>query len=227
MQQQPPYPPRAPYPPRLPYSPYPLTLVRRPQPSPSYQRAWHWFRHAPRLVQLGLGILVVLLLLCPCASFAAVSMATSSLLAPTGVDTPASTQAVVVQDDATPTATPTPIMAPTMPVLALTATPLPTPTLYPTQTPTLTPYPTPQPTQAPEPTPCPGVNCNPWGYSFVSGHRITSPPSAFCNYFSCTPNFGNGHGYVVECHDARYSKSGGVQNACTSHGGVWRALYSH
>jgi hypothetical protein len=30
---------------------------------------------------------------------------------------------------------------------------------------------------------------------------------------------------MVECHDARYSLSGGRQGACSSHRGVWRPVY--
>jgi hypothetical protein len=70
------------------------------------------------------------------------------------------------------------------------------------------------------------VNGNPWGYNFTCCNVITSPPSNFCAYFSCIPNFPNGNGYVIECLDATYSKSGGIQGACSFHGGVWRSLYS-
>jgi hypothetical protein len=70
-----------------------------------------------------------------------------------------------------------------------------------------------------------GVNGNPWGYSF-SGHKlIYSPASRFCSYFACIHNFWNGRGYVVECYDKQFSKSGGIRGACSYHHGVWRALY--
>src|SRR3954470_3269733 len=43
-----------------------------------------------------------------------------------------------------------------------------------------------------------GINGNPWRYDFnaARGKVITSPPSAFCRYFRCIANFGNGRGYV-------------------------------
>jgi hypothetical protein len=81
--------------------------------------------------------------------------------------------------------------------------------------------------------PKPGDNCgapaNPWGYNFCdyySGNTITNPPTNFCNYFSCIASFWTQtNGYVVECNDTKYSHSGGVSGACSSHGGVWRALW--
>ncbi|WP_052890419.1 hypothetical protein [Thermogemmatispora carboxidivorans] len=106
---------------------------------------------------------------------------------------------------------------------ALSPTPSPTPTPRPQPTPT----PRPKPTPTPTPIPCPGVNCNPWGYNFEPGALIYSPPASFCAYFSCIGNFWNGRGYVVECNDGMYSKSGGIRGACSYHGGVWRPLYAH
>ncbi len=50
--------------------------------------------------------------------------------------------------------------------------------------------------------------------------------SGVCVYFDCIPNFDNGTGYMVECHDAMYSMSGGRQGACSYHDGVWRPVYS-
>jgi hypothetical protein len=76
-------------------------------------------------------------------------------------------------------------------------------------------------------TPKIGVNGNPWGYDFTSGRVITAPPSAFCRYFACIANFPQGRGYVVECRDLRYSRSGGIRGACSSHRGVYRPLYNH
>ena len=74
---------------------------------------------------------------------------------------------------------------------------------------------------------CTAVNCNPWGYDFNPGNLIDNPPSAFCSYFACIPSFGNGNGYVMECADSMFSKSGGIQGSCSRHGGDWRPLYSH
>ncbi len=34
------------------------------------------------------------------------------------------------------------------------------------------------------------------------------------------PNYDNGRGYRVQCADGTYSQSGGIQGACSHHGGV-------
>ena len=68
------------------------------------------------------------------------------------------------------------------------------------------------------------MNCNPWGYNFTSGNYIYSAPSGFCSYFACIGNFWNGVGYVMECQDGMYSKSGGIRGSCSYHGGNWRPL---
>ena len=81
--------------------------------------------------------------------------------------------------------------------------------------------------------PKPGDNCgapsNPWGYNFCDyygGNTITNPPSNFCSYFACIASFWTStNGYVAECIDTKYSHSGGVQGACSSHGGEWRPLW--
>lgn len=49
-----------------------------------------------------------------------------------------------------------------------------------------------------------------------------SPPWDFCTFTPCIASFWNGRGYVVQCGDGLYSKSGGIQGACSSHGGVAR-----
>ncbi len=75
-----------------------------------------------------------------------------------------------------------------------------------------------------------GVNGNPWGYSFVAsnGRLIYAPNPAFCGqYFHCIPNFPNGKGYVVECRDMMFSKSGGIAGSCSRHKGNWQTLYAH
>jgi hypothetical protein len=112
-----------------------------------------------------------------------------------------------------------------------TATPSPTPTPTPTLTPTQTPTPTPVPTPTPAPaTPVPLVNTcgapsNPWGYNFCGGNFITNPPSNFCAYFGCIANFSSGRGYVEECNDNLFSKSGGISGSCSHHGGNQQPLY--
>jgi hypothetical protein len=62
---------------------------------------------------------------------------------------------------------------------------------------------------------------------FSPGNYITSPQSNFCAYFTCIASFWNGQGYVMECQDGDYSKSGGIQGSCSHHGGDSRPLYSH
>lgn len=225
---QPPYPPRPLYQP--PFSPHPSPFARQlaPQP-PSYQRAWHWYRSTSRGIQVGIGLLVLVLLLCTYTFFAAISMATHSLLSAGPVETTAPVQVAVAQDTAAPTAIPTPTMTTTS-VLPSTSTPIPTPTLPPSPTPLPLLQPTQPavtPTLTPTPTPCPAVACNPWGYNFVPGSLISSPPRGFCTFFPCIANFWRGQGYVVQCHDGQYSKLGGVGGACTAHNGVERILYAH
>ena len=74
-----------------------------------------------------------------------------------------------------------------------------------------------------------GVNNNPWGYNYTAaqGSLIYVPPSGFCGYFRCIPNFKNGVGYVIECHDGWFSKSGGRRGSCSYHGGPGQTLYAH
>jgi len=108
--------------------------------------------------------------------------------------------------------------------------PITQPTTMPTTKPTA--KPTPRPTQKPAPTAtakpkCQAVNNNPWCYTFTTGNLIYRPPAAFCSYFPCISNFWNGRGYVNECGDGDYSKSGGIQGDCSHHGGKLRPLYSH
>ena len=42
----------------------------------------------------------------------------------------------------------------------------------------------------------------------------------FCETHACIPNYANGRGYTVMCADGQYSHSGGIQGACSYHGGV-------
>ncbi len=118
-----------------------------------------------------------------------------------------------------------------MPRPTETPTPIPTATPTPSPTPTPKPMPTQQPVQQQQPAPATGVNGNPWGYNFDStgGSLIYSPVSNFCTagYFSCINNFWNGNGYVEECQDGMYGKSGGISGSCSHHGGNLRPLYSH
>jgi hypothetical protein len=104
-------------------------------------------------------------------------------------------------------------------------------TTAPTKAPTPTPNPKPKPTATPTPKPScryMPVNNNPWCYTFTNtGKLIYDPNAAFCSYFNCISSFWNGSGYVVECNDGDYSKSGGKTGVCSgSHGGLKRNLYA-
>jgi len=121
------------------------------------------------------------------------------------------------------------------------ASPSPTPSSSPSPSPSasaaadVTPSsaPPPPPPSAPPPPPPPppqntcGAPANPWGYNFCGGKLIYSPPSNFCSYFNCIASFWKStNGYVDQCKDGTYSHSGGVQGACSYHGGELRPLYS-
>lgn len=136
-----------------------------------------------------------------------------------------------VQESFPSSATPTPVAqaahaVQSQPQSVVTSEPTPTPTPKPTPSPTPkpTPTPTPKPTQAIAQT---GVGGNPWGYNFNSGNLIYNPPSAFCSYFDCINSFWSGSGFVNECNDDTYSKSGGIRGDCSHHGGELQPLYSH
>ena len=99
------------------------------------------------------------------------------------------------------------------------------PTAAPTSPPaTAAPAP-PPPTTAPVANLC-GAAANPWNYTFCGGNLITSPAAGFCSYFGCISSFATGTGYVVQCVDGRFSKSGGHTGVCSQHGGFGRNLYS-
>lgn len=115
------------------------------------------------------------------------------------------------------TASPSPSPSPT-------PTPSPSPIVVASQGPPQPPPPPPPP--PPVPNTC-GAPANPWGYNFCGGKLIYSPPSNFCAYFNCIPSFWKStNGYVDQCKDGTYSHSGGVQGACSYHGGELRPLYS-
>ena len=69
------------------------------------------------------------------------------------------------------------------------------------------------------------VPANPWNYNFLCCSLITNPPADFCTYFPCISSFSSGTGYVIECADGTYSRSGGVSGACSTHGGPGRTLF--
>lgn len=183
------------------------------------QERWRWYRGQHIVVRVFLGI-VILFLVCFVGSAAiagTVEGVTGTSVYATPVPQNQAQSAVKMQFTPSKPTSPTP-------------TPTPSPTPRPTPTP-IPPTPTPVPTQPPAPTPTPapatGVNGNPWGYNFNPGNVIYSPPGAFCSYFSCITSFWNGNGYVEECNDGMYSKSGGIRGSCSRHGGDMRPLYQH
>lgn len=178
----------------------PFLPLTPPRPPRQPFAPWAWYRKQSKKVQGGIGcftIFVVLMLCLSCAS-ASAHMFSGNFLASQP------SPAVKTQDT---------------PMNPFSPTPMPTPK----------PSPTPTPIQPPTPSPVPAtdVNGNPWGYDFNPGNVITNPPAGFCGYFNCISSFSSGKGYVVECKDGQYSKSGGRSSACSRDGGVSRTLYSH
>ena len=49
----------------------------------------------------------------------------------------------------------------------------------------------------------------------AGGHSHAS----FCDTHDCIPSFDEGQGYIVQCQDGEWSHSGGIQGACSGHGG--------
>lgn len=172
----------------------------QPQQSPSLWQRFSILSLNARIAVLGLSLIVV----CACCGIGIAATSAGNNTAGTSVqatDTPGHT--ILTSSSPAATATPTP-------------------------KPTATPKPKPTATPKPKPTCIPGaVNCNPWGYNFNPGNLIYSVPSGFCGYFSCISTFFNGRGYVVQCQDGMFSKSGGIQGSCSHHGGDRRPLYSH
>jgi hypothetical protein len=48
---------------------------------------------------------------------------------------------------------------------------------------------------------------------------LANPPVDFCTTHECIASFANGHGTAVQCKDGMWSMSGGIQGACSYHGG--------
>ena len=46
-----------------------------------------------------------------------------------------------------------------------------------------------------------------------------TPTAGFCSTHDCIPNFDEGNGSIVQCADGMWSQSGGIQGACSGHGG--------
>lgn len=70
-----------------------------------------------------------------------------------------------------------------------------------------------------------GAEPNPFGYTFCEGDPIYDPAPGFCDYFGCIANFDDGRGYVEQCADGKYSRSGGLPGVCSQHGGARRQLH--
>ncbi len=126
-----------------------------------------------------------------------------------------------------PSPRPSPKAAPPAPKPSPKPSPKPTPTPSPVASPSPAAPASPSPPPPPPPPPpdtC-GAPSNPWGYNFCSGNLIYSPDPGFCGVFSCIGTFDNGKGYVVQCVDGMFSKSGGRSGVCSYHGGYQRDLY--
>ena len=142
----------------------------------------------------------------------------------------ACTSGAKIREAQSATATPQPSPSATY-VIETPVPPTPRSAQPPITEPLATQAPTLAPTRAPAPTAHAASLCgapqNPWGYNFCGrGGYITNPPSNFCSYFNCIPNFPNGTGYVEQCQDGMFSKSGGHSGSCSHHGGNKQPLYS-
>lgn len=185
---------------------------------------WQRSHPARRRTQLLLGVV---------AAFTIVSTILSACAGPSSTaGTPTTPTTQVSSPSPVPTATPTQAPAQPLPLpptaTSTTAPATPTP-LSPTATPkpaTPTPAPT-RPTTIATTPPKTGVNGNPWGYDFNRGSLIYNPPAGFCSYFDCISSFSDGKGYVVQCQNGDYSKSGGRKGVCSKQGGFKQNLYSH
>lgn len=195
-------------PPQMPTLPGRLGAQGAQQMSGLWQRYRGMSRNVQVLIAVGASVVLLMCSCCACGVFASAlngGKSTASSTATTG-----SSGQVAHQGGGTPVATAT--------QLAPTATPVPTAPATPKPRPTATPKPS-----------CayPAVNGNPWCYTFTNtGKVIYNPPGGFCGYFNCISSFWNGSGYVMQCQDGMYSKSGGRTGSCSRHGGDKRPLYA-
>jgi hypothetical protein len=129
---------------------------------------------------------------------------------------------------ATARSEPTPSAAP--PTDEPAATPIPTAEPALPQTPTTPPVSIspvsipPTTTTVPAPRLC-GAPTNPYGYNFCGGSLIYSPARDICSYLTCAANFWKGDGYVVQCQDDTFSKTGGKQKVCSQDQGYRGTLF--
>jgi hypothetical protein len=104
---------------------------------------------------------------------------------------------------------------------------MPTTAPPPVQTSTTQPAPTPPTTTTtskPPPNLC-GAPANPYGYNFCGGTLVYSPAGDICSYLTCAANFWKGDGYVVQCQDDTFSKTGGKQKVCSQDQGYRATLF--
>jgi hypothetical protein len=209
------------------------------QPLPSYFSSGH-IRHSKMLpsrlksallsrykrlsrsnkVTPGLGIVALLLILAFGSAYSLFSNAATSQQSSgrSSVSSLGSVPAAPGSVSPTPSSQGTPF-----PVLSQVIKQIPTPTPVPTVAPVQQATPTPTPTEQR------GVNNNPWGYNFDPGQLIYNPPAQFCFYFRCAWDFYSqwASGYVVECNNGSFSRTGGTRFACAGDDGVKRTLYAH
>ena len=212
--------------PTIPLRPFPLVLqpstLQDPPPAPPPRRKPPRRRSSPARTIVSVGALVVVSALC-----AGLVVGGSGVLNPfpaTGAVTGMATATTDATSAVSATTTTSESTATLGAQSTTTAHPQPTSTARPRPTTTLT----------ATATPC-AAPCNPWGYTFdpTGGATITSPPAAFCSSFACVGSppayttFWSGKGYVVECQDGSFAKTGGDHNTCSQEGGYWRTLYAH
>jgi hypothetical protein len=58
------------------------------------------------------------------------------------------------------------------------------------------------------------------GYAPDPGLADVEASAEFCATHDCIDNFEEGNGSIVQCEDGSWSQSGGIQGACSHHGGV-------
>jgi hypothetical protein len=193
--------------------------------------AWARLRGMRRRSQALIASVTALVFLCSCCG----GLAAWGSTLPSATNTTAINQQnqhpAATATPATTKATPAPDKMPAMKTTVVptataqatvTAAPHPTQVVHP---PTATPRPHP-PTATPAPKYLP-IAGNPWDYTLVNtGHILYQPNAAVCDYLTCIASFwDHTNGYVDECQDGEFSHSGGIQGACSHHGGENQPVY--
>jgi hypothetical protein len=75
--------------------------------------------------------------------------------------------------------------------------------------------------------PKPSPPSTPSGSIEGPGSYSHATDTQFCQTHTCIANFQNGNGYIVQCVDGEWSHSGGLQGACSYHGGEAGLLRSY